>query len=197
MIYASIDIETTGLDPKKHDIVEFGALLEDTSKNIEISKLPKFHAYILPPVGDEYVGSPYALSMHPKIFRKIAERIEGYSYLHPNKLGFAFKTFLLNNGYTSNRDKITINVAGKNFAAFDYQFLLEKTDFDKHIKIRHRIIDPAILYLKDGDEALPGTSECLIRMQDEMGITREYDIAHEAIDDAIDVIKLLRHAWRK
>ena len=44
MIYVSIDIETTGVDPKIHDIVEFGAVIDDLANPQPLDKLPRFHA---------------------------------------------------------------------------------------------------------------------------------------------------------
>ena len=43
MKYLSIDIETTGLDPVEHKIIEFGCLIEDTTKpHIPVSELPHY-----------------------------------------------------------------------------------------------------------------------------------------------------------
>jgi hypothetical protein len=93
----------TGTDPLVNDIIEFGAVLDDLDLRMPIDSLPKFHCYL---VKDSYCGEPYALSMHPTIFRRIAERgleenRRKYSYLTANSLGNSFKKFLLNNGYTS------------------------------------------------------------------------------------------------
>ena len=195
MIYVSCDIETTGLDPKKHDIVEIGAVIDDLSTQRPIDSLPVFHCYVLPPDGNNYTGSPFALSMHPTIFRRIANRDKEYTYVHPNKVGFSFKKFLLNNGYVAEHDMVTINAAGKNFAAFDLQFLQEKTDITKHVNIRHRIIDPAILYVKDGDDAVPGTSDCL-KVVKSVYPRINTDVAHTAVEDAKDVIRLVRYGLR-
>ena len=153
MRYISVDIECTGLDPLTCDIIEFGAVLEDSDKSVPVLDLPTFHCYL---VKDSYVGEPYALSMHPTIFRRIAERHleenrSKYSYLNASSLGNAFKKFLANNGYTIERDKALITAAGKNFSSFDLQFLKHKSDFLKHIDVRSGVLDPGILYL-EGDE---------------------------------------------
>lgn len=192
MKYCSIDIETCGLDNEKNDILEFGAVLDNGGP--VIADLPRFHCYFLPQEGDVYSGSAYALSMHPKIFRRIADRETGFSYVHPRSFGYRFKTFLINNGFVAEHDRVTINVAGKNFAAFDLQFLLNKTDLDKHVKIRHRIIDPAVLYYRDGDESLPGTEECKKRLNELSGLDINTHVEHTAIEDALDVVLLVRYA---
>ena len=184
MRYISIDIESTGLDPLTCDIIEFGAVLDDLSNPQPLENLPRFHTYVCK---DMYKGQPYALSMHPKIFRRIAEREAGYNYTYPNNLGKAFKDFLLQNGYEEEKGKIVrINVAGKNFAAFDLQFL-KQTNFTDSVRISSRILDPAILFFNKNDERLPGTDECLKRA----GF--EPNVAHTAIEDSLDVIKLIRY----
>jgi len=154
-----------------------------------LDELPRFHSYICK---EEYRGQPYALSMHPTIFRRIATKEEGFNYLYPNTLGKAFLDFLIQNGYEQELRKgkkiprTTINVAGKNFGTFDLQFLNHQTNFSSSVKIRSRILDPGILCLEQNDEVIPGLQECLKRI----GI--EKDVAHTTIDDSLDVIKVVR-----
>jgi len=186
MIYASIDLETTGLDRVKHNIVEFGCVIDDTEKpDVPIQDLPTFHCYN---VMDEYVGSPFALSMHPTIFRRIADKEKGYQYCYHGKIGKAFREFLDGIKFRQEEHgRIYLNCAGKNFASFDLPFIQNHTDIDKHnIRIRHRIIDPGSLYMLPEDDAVPGTEECLKRA----GIGGSSE--HTAIADARDVILLIR-----
>jgi DNA polymerase III epsilon subunit-like protein len=190
MKYASIDIETTGLDPDVHDIVEFGCVLDDLENpEVPVDELPSFHCYN---VLDNYVGSPFALSMHPDIFRRIATRDEdqnqGLRFCYNGRIGEEFHNFL--SAYKIRRDihaKFHLTCAGKNFSSFDLQFINKKTDISRHkIKLQHRALDPSPLYLLPNDESLPGTETCLERA----GI--EKDVAHTAIEDAKDIIKLVR-----
>jgi len=189
MKYVSIDLETTGLDPENNNIIEFGAVLDDLKEQKPLEELPRFHAYICM---DEYKGQPYALSMHPTIFRRIATKEEGYNYLYPNTLGKAFLSFLVNNGYTleiKNEKEVqrtTINVAGKNFGTFDLPFLNHQTNFSSSVKIRSRILDPGILCLESKDKVIPGLALCLERV----GVEKE--IAHTTIEDSLDVIRVIR-----
>jgi len=187
MKYISIDLETTGLKRYgDNQILEFGAILDDLENQLPVDELPRFHTYIY---HHQIIGESYALSMHSDILRKISEREPPYTYLSPDKLGISFKKFLLKNGYEAEHDKIVINAAGKNFASFDLTFLERTTDWTKHIKTRQRILDPAILYYKKGDDALLCTLPCLQRA----GFTNKKVICHTAIEDAIDIIKLIRH----
>ena len=186
MKYISIDIETTGLNPETCNIIEFGAILDDTEKLDPLDKLATFHCYILPPE-KTYTGEPYALSMHPEKFKRIATRTKGFDYWSGSKLGFGFKTFLLENGYSLEEDRVHINVAGKNFGTFDLQFLKKLDGWVKHIDVRHRIIDPSILYWDSEDETLPGTELCKQRC----GLIEL--VKHDVISDCMDVIQLVRY----
>ena len=179
-----MDTEGTGLDTDRSDIIEFGAVLDDLKFVKPIKSLPKFHCYFVLP---EYRGEPFALSMHPIIFRRIADREPGYTYVNPMRFGYMFKKFLIDNGFESKNDKVTINVAGKNFGSYDLQMLNKHTDLSKHVKIRHKLLDPAILYLKGTDEVLPSLGEC----KERAGMPNS--VAHNAIDDALDVVHLIRH----
>ena len=189
MRYVSIDIETLGLDLSS-SIVEIGAVIDDLSKKEPLDKLPTFHCYIKM---DSYRGEPYAMSMHSEILKKIAKKEEGYSYLYPNEVGLTFKKFLINNDFEQDsrnnpkgQKKITINVAGKNFSGFDSRFLEEHTNFHDHVRVRSRIIDPAILFYQEGDRYLPSLDKCLERA----GIDKKVD--HTAVNDSLDVIRLIR-----
>lgn len=171
------------------EVIEFGAVLDSIgeSENLTpIEELPTFHRYTSPKNG-MYIGEPFALSMHSSKFLDIADRNPKYKYCNPQKLGHEFKLFLLENEYKAEHDKITINVAGKNFGTFDLQFLERLDGWDKHINVRHSIIDPSILYWNHEDDTLPSMSECKKRAGfDEF-------IAHDAISDCFDVVKLIRN----
>ena len=195
MKIVSIDLETTGCDYQTCDIIEFGAVLDDLSlaHPPPLHALPSFHCYC---PKDFYAGEPFALSMHSSIFRRIAERgleenRNKFHYISSEKLGNAFKQFLLKNGHTTEHDKVVINAAGKNFAAFDLPFLKFRSDFLKHIDIRSRILDPGILFVRNSDESVPGMGECKRRA----GL--DDTVAHNAIDDALDVVALLRKGMNK
>ena len=82
---------------------------------------------------------------------------------------------------------ITLNVAGKNFGTFDKLFLQELPWWQKLIRTRQRILDPAILCTDwTNDISLPSLTTCKERMKVE-GI-----VTHNALEDAWDVIEILR-----
>lgn len=199
MRYLSIDLETTGLDSINHQIIEFGAVLEDTNNILPINELPVYHAYIIPPKNQLY-GDIYALNLNASIIEKLKNRkmLENtYNFVKPEDLaddflfwlhsqGFEIKT---NNEGTSDEYKYveTLNVAGKNFNGFDRAFLEKIPGFTKKIRMRQRVMDPAVLFVDwHNDECLPSLDECKVKA----GI--EGKVAHLAVDDAKDVIELLR-----
>lgn len=219
MIYVSIDIETSGLDPEKHKVLSIGAIIEDTEKKLSWDDIPKFNAVILQ---NEIVGSPRALSMNSKIINDISVMLEGssderlklamstrfdfyekeevikefYWWLDKNGLGYGLSN---SGGYTqvvdgvtrpminSGTKPITLNVAGKNFGTFDKLFLQQLPWWQKLIRTRQRVIDPAILFCDwKNDKALPSLSTCKDRAEI-YGL-----VTHDAIEDAWDVIEVLR-----
>ena len=174
--------------------MQFAAVIDDLNNPLPIEKLPKFQTYFTQPT---YNGEPYALGMHPQIFKKIADaqkrRIEenefGERFLNILDLPSALKYFLQKNGVAEDQKtgRIRITVAGKNVGMFDLPFLNEKLKNGwGNITILHRVIDPAILYYLPGDKNLPDSATCLERA----GMAGE--VAHTALEDAIMVIKLIR-----
>lgn len=219
MIYVSIDIETSGLEPLNNSVLSFGAIIEDTSKKLPYEKLPKFNAIILQ---HQITGAPRAISMNKEIISLIGEYMEGndedranlehhsdYVFLKEDELAQKFYDFLFLNGiypnssflnnhvrnvngtmipaFNNHTPSLTINVAGKNFGTFDKLFLDELPWWRKLIKVRQRIIDPSILYCRwDEDEAIPSLKKC----KERAGI--DGDVAHTALEDAWDVVQMLR-----
>jgi hypothetical protein len=73
MLYVSIDIETSGLNPKKDQILSFGAIIEDTSKSLSFEDCPKFYATV---IHRNIKGSPKALLMNMDVIKNISDYIE-------------------------------------------------------------------------------------------------------------------------
>jgi hypothetical protein len=211
MIYTSIDIETSGLDSEKHKVLSIGAIIEDTEKKLPYEDCPKFNAIVLQ---NEITGSPRALTMNKEIIAMIGEYLEGtnetrhlmntysdYSFYEKDEVVKKFYEFLWVNGYgdavpnqllvtskiDSNSKPITLNVAGKNFGTFDKLFLQELPWWQKLIRTRQRVLDPAILMVDwNNDKSLPNLTTCKERA-DIQGV-----VTHNALEDAWDVIEVLR-----
>ena len=95
MKYVSIDLETTGLNPETCQIIEFGAVIDDTANPKPLNELPTFHLYIDHMEHNTIRGEPFALSMHSEIFRRIAERdIKKYNFCTEDAVAQYFYSFL-------------------------------------------------------------------------------------------------------
>jgi hypothetical protein len=92
---------------------------------------------------------------------------------------------------TSQIPKVHITAAGKNFATFDLKFLERLPRWKQVFKVRQRIIDPSVLFTNWGeDDSLPSLSMCKKRAG------MEEHVAHDAVEDARDVIRLLRKSYQ-
>ena len=219
MIYVSIDIETSGLDHEKNKVLSIGAIIEDTEKKLPYEECPKFNAIVLQ---NEIVGSPRASTMNKEIISMIGDYLEGdvetkqnfnthsdYSFYKEDEVVKEFYWFLEENGFGQGMDNsggyvqvkdghmrpminggtkpITINVAGKNFGTFDKLFLQQLPWWQKLIRTRQRVLDPAILMVDwKNDTSLPNLTQC----KERAGVTGI--VTHNALEDAWDVIEVLR-----
>lgn len=195
MKYVSIDLETTGTDPNAHDIIEFAAVIDEIGSDKPIEKLPVFHRFIRKE--SSYICEAKAIVINQRVFEKLASDDDEETIVIED-LMYAFGNFLCNHGITANKYGTTIiNVAGKNFGTFDYQFLKAKIPDNQwnNISMRHRFIDPSVLYLEPGDNCLPDILKCTERMEQE---TREKITwsHHSAVDDALQIVRLIRHRFK-
>lgn len=91
---------------------------------------------------------------------------------------------------TSKMPKTYLNCAGKNFAGFDKKFLEKLPRWKQVFSIRSRVLDPGILFVDwINDESIPSLDECKNRA----GI--EGVVTHNAVEDAMDVVMLLRQCY--
>jgi DNA-directed RNA polymerase subunit M/transcription elongation factor TFIIS len=104
------------------------------------------------------------------------------------ELAELFATWIAANGL----DPKSVQAAGKNFSSFDMQFLNRLPWFSEHIKFRHRVIDPAILFWNPAeDDRLPDSKTCYERAG--YGDT----VAHTAVEDAKAVVWLVRQGVKR
>lgn len=92
---------------------------------------------------------------------------------------------------TSKMPKTYLNCAGKNFAGFDKKFLEKLPRWKQVFSIRSRVLDPGILFVDwINDESIPSLDQCKQRA----GI--EGVVTHNAVEDAMDVVMLLRQCYQ-
>lgn len=205
MKYVALDIETTGLDPRRHQVLELAMVYEDTALDLHIDELPFFRARF---VYDELVGQPYALNMNWDLIKKThlsPETFEQVRYRDSSRTDgthhITINPDLLENvdNYTLARPLTPVavwglarqwldrlapnsrhNAAGKNAAGFDLQF------FPDHVrsKFRSRVIDPGSVFIDWTKSTAPGLGDLTGRK-----------VAHTALTDALDVIDVLRQTY--
>jgi oligoribonuclease len=222
MKYLSIDIETTGLDRENCQILSVAAIVEDTTKKLPFDEIPKFHVAIKRQSinGDMYAinlnRDLIALIVHYQTTKTQDEKndlvqMTGMQFLEEEQVVEALYQFCYDNGLvefepkqlsttfhvvsngkrypmlTSKMPGVHITCAGKNFGTFDKIFLERLPRWKQVFRIRQRIIDPSVLFTDwANDESLPSLSDCKKRA----GLPEV--VSHNAIEDAWDVIELLR-----
>jgi hypothetical protein len=215
MKYVSIDIETSGLNHDMNHVLSIGAIIEDTNNKLPYEELPKFNAIVLQnniqgspravTMNQEIISLMGDYLEGTDEVRKSLNSNSGYEFYEEEDVVKEFYKFLWSNGFATldspsthvngkltpiidGRTKpITLNVAGKNFGTFDRLFLVELPWWQKLIRTRQRVLDPAILCVDwENDTSLPSLTTCKERMNVE-GI-----VTHNALEDAWDVIEILR-----
>ena len=88
---------------------------------------------------------------------------------------------------------VRIVAAGKNYATYDGVMLKNRIDnWSKLVRTGHKIIDPGTLFIDwDNDDKVPGLDQCKNRA----GIPGL--VTHNAIEDAWDVVTVLRTNYPK
>lgn len=224
MIYISIDVETTGLSPENCQILSVGLAVENTKLIAPIEKIPTLEiAIIRERIEGEIYAINMNRELILDILRyKKAKTDEGRNeisrqtkriYVKEDEVVHRIFRFLYDNRcleiddkdfFTAMREIIDgksyplfrsinspyyLTVAGKNFGTFDKLFLEKLSHWKRVFKVRSRILDPALLYVDWGnDEDLPGLSKC----KERAGLSDV--VSHNAVEDALDVIELIRRA---
>lgn len=197
MLVMCIDLETTGLDPKVHSVTEFAAVygdIDDPKHPVEL-----FYRWINP---DGYTWSQYCLNLHYKWIGRVNERItakqwseqlqeprlcESFGQMTSHFVAWCESIGVKRN---ANGKMPSVTAGGKNFGSFDKRFLEESRVFPMIFK--HRVADPTLKYRHPlVDKVLPDLTLCKERAI-ALGCTNLVPgVAHNALDDAMDVFKLL------
>ena len=206
MKYYSIDVETTGLNTEKCELLEFAALMEDTNNLKSREDIPTYEKII---IRDFMCGQPGAFHMNNRIMKILSEYehaelkgvfASGYNLIHEGNLARDFYYFSLEHYAGMDKEKVDdlrrrkkmdrklkIWVAGKNFSAFDKIFILRIPEFSRYFQIVHRVADPSTIYTDFiNDEAFSNLPTILERLD------LDSNISHKASDDAWNVIQALR-----
>ena len=133
--------------------------------------------------------SDYSFYKEDDVVKEFYWWLEKNGYFQGNNSGgyVSLKDGYMKPMINSGTKPITLNVAGKNFGTFDKLFLQELPWWQKLIRTRQRVLDPAILMVDwKKDTSLPNLTTC----KERAGI--EGVVTHNALEDAWDVIEVLR-----
>lgn len=197
--YISLDIETTGVDREKCEILEIGWVLDNGIGRID--DLIKRN-FIIKRKNISY-GEIFALDMNARIFKALKDN-------HPDvteaddianqlledvqecsRLALQWdKDHFINKDDKQNKK---IQFAGKNFSSFDSQFLdpfmrlHTITDYFK--LVQHRALDVGPMYAEEFGY-VPSLDEIAARHLNGKVVN------HKAVDDAMMVVNLIRNKMR-
>jgi oligoribonuclease (3'-5' exoribonuclease) len=166
--FVAIDIETTGLDKDKDQILEIAGVFysEDLDKPLEFRTLI-YH--------DRIEGNPFALAMNYLILKEISQ-LKG-----ADKIDIASAMELFSNWLTKCFGEEKVVFAGKNVANFDLPFLLKN---GLKVSYAHRIIDVGSMYF-DSFGYVPSLDEINV-------LLGRKAVTHRALDDAKDVVNAIQ-----
>jgi hypothetical protein len=187
MRYVSLDLETSGGDPQRHQVLELGAVVEDSKRPRPLAELPTFRRAVRHP---EYVGTAGALALNARLLEELAHAPADPSRIcGPEELVSQLQQWLLAQGFRADeRGRVSVTLAGKNIASFDLPFLRRLPGWGTLVRAEPATLDPAAFYLNwRKDSRLPTMAICKARAK-----FADHTVAHQAIADALDVISLLR-----
>lgn len=121
-MYVALDVETTGLDAQKHQVLQIGAV---ALTHTDINQCETFSVFVDPTqgpktgvYGQDIVGEPYALAMNSWILDELAGGAGIPAMEATDRL-----TAWLSQFDPQNESARFINTVGVNFGSFDWQFL--------------------------------------------------------------------------
>lgn len=162
--FVSVDLETTGLEPERDQILEVAAITDDGKQ---------FHRIVH---WTRVEGHPIAMAMNARLMESISNPARS--------LGIRDVILDLEKWLEqwTGRKPAKATAAGKNFGSFDLQFLL-RAGLRKET-FRHRCLDPASWFAIAEDEVLPDLKTCVERAGVPWAL-------HEAFGDAEAVRQLV------
>lgn len=179
--YVALDVETTGRDPSKHQVLEL-ALVVETDWATPVADLPCLRLTVDHPL---ICGELKALAMNRDLLAEICQR--GGDANRRDAWG---KVRLFLSKFFRSDEKVT--VAGKNAAGFDLPFCKATFEGWERRRFYHRVLDVGSLYVDPfADACLPDTAECMRRA----GLPGA--VPHTALDDARLVVQMVRRHFAR
>lgn len=198
MRYVSLDLETCDVDIHAGKILSVGVVIDDLNNQLELDELPRIHLLVdrdpdtLPwheiarKMNTELEARiKHLRSLTPKERRR--ELLPHEVFVTPEQVGPTLVAWLRTHGFARDEEgRPKVVVGGKNPGTFDLRMLENDLEIDKYLAIHRRLVDPAMYFWRHGDLLPPALGECKKRA----GL--EETVAHDALEDALDVIRLVR-----
>lgn len=179
--YVALDVETTGRDPSKHQVLEL-ALVVETDWVTPVADLPCLRLTVDHPL---VCGELRALTMNRDLLAEICQR--GGDANRRDAWGKVRQFLRL---FFPDDEKVT--VAGKNAAGFDLPFCEATFEGWERRRFYHRVLDVGSLYVDPFTDArLPDSAECMRRA----GLPGA--VPHTALDDARLVVQMVRRHFAR
>lgn len=182
MKYVSLDIETSSLIPHPENVISLAMIVDDLVTPID--QLPKLHILFTHKLRDT---DDYAMAMNSKLLyaRASQKHVTEDMRIDVSVSSWEHASALIHQFLHWNFELVRPSLAGKNVMGFDYQFLPQEVKS----RFAHRSLDPGSMYTRPEDTRPPDTAECCRRAGiDDM-------VTHNALDDALQVIALIRKHW--
>lgn len=212
MNYVSFDLETTGLNPCRHQILEAAFVVDgEDYYHLPLNKLP-WNSMLV--VQDDYYCSPFVAMMHTNngLWADIECArghvkgdeefdIDKHKPARASVADAILGLFAQIGSIVGNK----VTLAGKNVTSFDLRFLLESGTLNQDLtfcaddysdigvepcqgmKINHRTLDVGPMYFRKGLDGIPDTKMCC-----ELAGLPTVNMNHRAYGDCIQVAALIR-----
>lgn len=201
-----IDFETTGTDVATCQVLQFAIMFLDTEKGFpksidsaEIASwyfLQKEVTFKLDGLTAGWMNKHYFEVVSGKIELKNWEKIIAFgNEVDKAKFTCEVARFIRKAIGATDTEMLTINVAAKNGSKFDVP-LFERHIPVANIRLRYRVLDPSILWVKPFDECLPDMTQIINRMTEE-GIVTYPEMLHDAGYDAYHLAQALYNKIEK
>lgn len=191
----AVDIETTGLNPIVHSIVEVAIVAFELGDLQAPKKL--LHRYVIP---EDMIWSSYCLNLHKDMLSKLltnAIPIDKDCHLYtdfsiPKQVPESqlFKEIMV---WSAQIQAEKMTACGKNFGSFDRQFIQNLPSFVEIFK--HRSLDPTVDFIRPEDKFPPELKECKKRAKELGCVIDNVDVSHTAVDDCMDIMNLMQFAY--
>lgn len=175
-MYVALDIETTGLDPQRHQVLEI-AMVADV-RDMCVRDCPAFHEVIAP--DGDIVGHPRALVMNQNLLKNISD---GYPALTMEATMSKLRAWLR---------ELPIGplyLLGKNVGSFDRPFMKQVEEWPDDW-FSYRTLDIGSLYATHNQ--ILGQTDLLGTIPQDFAIPGQ---EHEALFDARCSLALARAKW--